>query len=310
MIDVRGLRKEYDGFVAVADLSFSLGEGEILGIVGPNGAGKTTTLKMIATLIKPTAGRISIAGLDPMREEIEVKRRIGFLPEESPLYEQMTVKDYLIFFAELYGLDTSEALVKIEELLDMLSLSADGKRIGDLSKGMRRKVAIIRSLINDPDLLIYDEPTSGLDPMTSQQIIEFVLQLKEEKKTVIFSAHNLHQVERICDRVMIMKNGRVVASGTIGEIRDTWGKEGYILEFRSENDPPLSSLWKENGYYRVRCNGSDELGEVTRLVIENGGEVIRITPLTSTLEEIFLRVMDEYPVHEEMKENQAFTGNH
>ena len=180
MIDVRGLRKEYDGFVAVADLSFSLGEGEILGIVGPNGAGKTTTLKMIATLIRPTAGRISIAGLDPMKEEIEVKRRIGFLPEESPLYEQMTVKDYLIFFAELYGLDTSEALVKIEELLDMLSLSADGKRIGDLSKGMRRKVAIIRSLINDPDLLIYDEPTSGLDGMTADHRVRSAIEGGEE----------------------------------------------------------------------------------------------------------------------------------
>ncbi len=291
MIDVRGLRKEYGEFVAVDGLSFKVDDGEIFGIVGPNGAGKTTTLKMISTLIQPTEGKVIVAGFDTGRDEIEVKKRLGFLPEESPLYENMTVEDYLIFFSELYGINNQDALLRIDKLLSMLNLTSNGKRIGNFSKGMKRKVVIARSLLNDPEVLIYDEPTSGLDPMTSKQIIDFIHGLKKEKKTIIFSAHNLYQVEKVCDRVLIIKNGRAVAIGTVDEIRKQWGEESYFVEFTSDKLPE-GEVWRENGHFKIKCSGSREMNDVTRFVVENRGEVIKITPYESTLEDIFIKIVE------------------
>ncbi|MHC1573237.1 MAG: ABC transporter ATP-binding protein [Candidatus Syntropharchaeales archaeon] len=291
MIDVRGLRKEYGTFAAVDGLSFTVDEGEIFGIVGPNGAGKTTTLKMISTLIKPTEGRILVAGFDTGADEVEVKKRLGFLPEESPLYENMTVEDYLSFFSELYGIESNDAHLRIDKLLSMLNLPDNGNRIGNFSKGMKRKVVIARSLLNDPEVLIYDEPTSGLDPMTSKQIIDFIHRLKKERKTVIFSAHNLYQVEKICDRLIIMKNGKAVAIGTVDEIRERWGEQNYFVEFKSDKLPE-GDVWDENGHFKIKCSGNREMNDVTRFVIENRGELIRITPHESTLEEIFISVVE------------------
>ncbi|RLG33226.1 ABC transporter ATP-binding protein [Methanosarcinales archaeon] len=291
MIEVRELRKEYGKFVAVEGLDFTVEKGEIFGIVGPNGAGKTTTLKMISTLIQPTSGKVRIGGFDAIDDEIEVRKRLGFLPEESPLYENMTIDGYLLFFSELYGLEPQDALLKIDKLLSMLNLENNGKRLGNLSKGMKRKVVIARSLLNDPDVLIYDEPTSGLDPMTSKQIIDFIYEMKQEEKTIVFSAHNLYQVEKICDRILIMKNGRSVVIGTVDEIRKRWGEESYFVEFVSAN-PPQGDLWRENGHYKMKCRGSHEMNDVTRFILEHGGEILRITPYESSLEEIFIRVVE------------------
>jgi len=197
MIRVSGLRKTYGDFAAVVDSSFEVETGEIFGVVGPNGAGKTTTLKMLAGLIEPTAGSAEVAGFDA--EDPAMRHRLGFLPEESPLYEDMTPRSYLTFFADLYDVPRSTADDRIAETLDRLELEYRDRRIGDMSKGMKRKVAIARSLINDPDVLIYDEPASGLDPLTTNSVLEFTRELRADEKTVIFSAHNLYHVESVCD---------------------------------------------------------------------------------------------------------------
>lgn len=193
MIEVETLRKEYGSFTAVEGSSFSVSEGEVFGIIGPNGAGKTTTLKMLSGLIEPTAGSARVAGYDA--EDPEMRTRLGFLPEESPLYEDMTPLSYLSFFADLYDVPTDTATERIHRTLDRLELDHRERRLGDMSKGMRRKVAIARSLVNDPDVLIYDEPASGLDPLTTNYIIEFTRELSDSGKTVVFSAHNLFHVE-------------------------------------------------------------------------------------------------------------------
>ncbi|MBN2109897.1 MAG: ABC transporter ATP-binding protein, partial [Methanosarcinaceae archaeon] len=229
IIEVNGLKKEYGNFVAVEDLSFSIGRGEIFGIVGPNGAGKTTTLKMLSGLVRPSSGEITMKGLDMFRDHVEIKSFLGFLPEESPLYEGMSVDDYLMFFAELYGISRDVSRKRISGLLFDLSLNAGGKKIGDLSKGMKRKVAIARSLINDPDILIYDEPASGLDPMTSRYISDYVRSLKKTGKTIVFTAHNLYQVESLCDNILIMKDGKKIIQGTADRIREEYGKIQYRL---------------------------------------------------------------------------------
>jgi len=225
MISVADLRKTYGGFPAVVGSSFDVDAGEIFGVVGPNGAGKTTTLKMLAGLIEPTSGEVSVGGLAP--GDPEMRRGLGFLPEESPLYEDMTALSYLRFFADLYDVPRETADERVGAALDRLELEHRERRLGDMSKGMKRKVAIARSLVNDPDLLIYDEPASGLDPLTTNYVLEFTRELSDRGKTVVFSAHNLYHVESVCDRVVIMNRGEIVARGSVPEIRAEHGTTEY-----------------------------------------------------------------------------------
>ncbi len=293
IIEVNGLRKEYGDFVAVDDLSFSVGKGQIFGIVGPNGAGKTTTLKMLSSLVRPSTGSIYMKGLDVSKDAVEIKSFLGFLPEESPLYEGMGVEDYLLFFSELYCIPKDRAKKRIRELLFDLSLNADGKKIGDLSKGMKRKVAIARSLINDPDILIYDEPASGLDPMTSRYITDYVRSLKNSGKTIIFSAHNLFQVESLCDRILILKAGKLVTLGTAEEIRTEYGKIQYRLEFKVDaiDEYVVSEVKTVDGNYVVTTSDIDVVNQTTKWVASRGGDIVEMRTIVPSLEEIFLELM-------------------
>jgi len=225
MISVEGLRKEYGDFTAVAGSDFDVANGEVFGVVGPNGAGKTTTLKILSGLIEPSGGTATVAGYDV--EDPEMRSKLGFLPEESPLYEDMTPLSYLHFFADLYGVPRDVAAERVDSSLSRLDLDHRNRRLGDMSKGMKRKVAISRSLINDPEVLIYDEPASGLDPLTTNEVLKFVAELAADGKTVLFSAHNLYHVEDVCDRVIVMLEGEIVARGTVAEIRDTYGTTEY-----------------------------------------------------------------------------------
>jgi len=284
MIEAKGLRKEYGGFVAVEESTFSVAEGEVFGVIGPNGAGKTTTLKMLAGLLEPTAGEATVAGYDI--GETAMRQQLGFLPEESPLYEEMTAVSYLEFFADLYDVSPGVADQRIHETLDDLDLEHRNRQIGDMSKGMKRKVAIARSLINDPAVLIYDEPASGLDPLTTNYIIEFTEQLAREGKTVVFSAHNLFHVESICDRVVIMNDGAIVARGDLAALQAEYGETTYHIYTTVE----LEDTTPENGRHR-RTVGSMAAVEATREAAEAaGGRVVDIRTHESTLEEVFLNV--------------------
>jgi len=293
IIEVNGLRKEYGDFVAVDNLSFSVAKGQIFGIVGPNGAGKTTTLKMLSSLVRPSSGSIYMKGLDISRDAVAIKSFLGFLPEESPLYEGMGVEDYLMFFSELYCIPKDRAKKRIRELLFDMSLNADGKKIGDLSKGMKRKVAIARSLINDPDILIYDEPASGLDPMTSRYITDYVRSLKQSGKTIIFSAHNLFQVESLCDRILILKSGKLVTLGTAEEIRKEYGKIQYRLEFKVDDveEYVISEVRNVDDNYVVTTNDIDVVNQTTKWVASKGGDIVEMRTIVPSLEEIFLEIM-------------------
>ena len=208
MIQLTNVTKRYDDTTVVDNLNIQIEAGEIVGIIGHNGAGKSTTLKMIAGLVEPTSGEIRVMGRDIRKEGVKVKQQIGFLPEESPLYEAMTAQQYLLFFSELYRMPRQKALKRIDQLLTSLDLAEKTKLTGEFSKGMKRKTAIARALLHDPDLLILDEPNSGLDPLTSFFIINYLKTLKREGKTILLSAHNLFHVETICDRVGIIKNGK------------------------------------------------------------------------------------------------------
>jgi ABC-2 type transport system ATP-binding protein len=282
MIRVENLRKEYRGVVAVEDSSFSVESGEVFGIVGPNGAGNTTTLKMLSGLVEPTAGTATVAGYDAA--DAEMRRHLGFLPEESPLYEEMTAVSYLSFFADLYDVPGGVASERITAALDDLELDARDRPIGDMSKGMKRKVAIARSLVNDPDVLVYDEPASGLDPLTTNYILDFVRELADEGKTVVFSAHNLYHVEDVCDRVVIMSKGDVIASGTLGEIRESHG----TTEYRVFTSVEVDGAVRENGRYKRVVPDMGAVERIRTAAQDAGGEVIDIRTVEASLEDIFL----------------------
>jgi ABC-2 type transport system ATP-binding protein len=287
MIEARELRKEYGDFAAVEGSTFSVERGEVFGIVGPNGAGKTTTLKMIAGLIEPTEGSISVAGFGA--GETEMRYKLGFLPEESPLYEEMTARSYLHFFADLYDVPDDVAEERIHDTLDRLDLEHRDRKIGDMSKGMKRKVAISRSLINDPEVLVYDEPASGLDPLTTNYIIEFTSGLSEEGKTIVFSAHNLYHVETICDRVAIMNEGEIVAQGDLEKLQAEHGETTYHVYTTVEVPDSVA----ENGRYRRVVETMDGVEETRAAAQSAGGSVVDIRTEESSLEEVFLNVAED-----------------
>lgn len=290
MIVVEDLRKEYGGFVAVDGSTFTVESGEVYGIVGPNGAGKTTTLKMIAGLVEPTGGTVSVAGLNA--GDPEMRRNLGFLPEESPLYEEMTGRSYLHFFADLYDVPDDVAEERIQEALDRLDLEHRERKIGDMSKGMKRKVAIARALVNDPDVLVFDEPASGLDPLTTNYIVDFTRELAEEGRTVVFSAHNLFHVEDVCDRVAIMNHGEIIARGSLEEIRTNYGNTEYHV-FTSVEVP---GSVRKNGRHRRIVGEMADVEAVRSAAKESGGEIEDIRTVDPSLEDIFLEIAGESPI--------------
>ncbi len=291
MIEAEQLTKTYDGFVAVEDSTFTVEEGEIFGIVGPNGAGKTTTLKMLAGLIDPTAGDVRLNGAPP--DDPATRVDLGFLPEESPLYEDMTALSYLRFFADLYDVPREVADERIGDALDRLELDHRERRLGDVSKGMKRKVAIARSLVNDPSVLIYDEPASGLDPLTTNYVLEFTRTLAEAGKTVVFSAHNLYHVESICDRVLIMSRGEIIARGTIPEIRDAHGHTEYhVFTTVPVEGATRVDTAAESDRYRRTVADMDAVDAVRTAAQAAGGQVADIRTTEPSLEDIFLDLAD------------------
>ncbi|MFB6299819.1 MAG: ATP-binding cassette domain-containing protein [Halobacteriales archaeon] len=284
MIEAVELRKEYGSFVAVEGSSFDVADGEIFGLIGPNGAGKTTTLKMLAGLIEPTDGHATVAGYDVATQEM--RRHLGFLPEESPVYEEMTPRSYLRFFADLYDVEATVAEDRIESMLDRLELEYRDRPLGNVSKGMKRKVAIARSLVNDPDVLIYDEPASGLDPLTTNAIIEFVRELAAEDKTIVFSAHNLYHVESLCDRIAIMNDGRIVARGTLEEIQ---AKHGGV-EYHVYTSVPVDGSEPDGDRHRVIAESMDDVESIRATLAERDGELLDVRTREASLEDIFLAV--------------------
>ncbi len=293
MIAARELTKIYTKEPALDHITFDFKEGEIVGVIGHNGAGKTTLLKILSGLISPTSGELTVNGIDMVRDPDSIKAALGYLSEESRLYETMTVDDYLRFFGEIYGLDQGTITRRRTRLLAALSLESDGKKIGEFSKGMKRKVAIARSLMHNPSVLVYDEPTSGLDPMTSRYIIGFLRDLRNEKKTIILSAHNLFQVETICDKVMILRRGKMVAMGTMDELREMFGSISYTIMFRTGDILAIKEYREytfEGGLYKIAVDSIDELNTCTGIITTGGGRVERIESHYPSLEEMLVKV--------------------
>lgn len=220
IIETENLTKKYDDFTAVGNLSLKIGKGEIFGLLGPNGAGKSTTILMLMGLTEPNSGTVRVCGIDPVRQPIEVKKRVGYLPEDVGFYDDLTGFENLMYTAKLNGIKNWEAMEKSRQLLSRVGLQEQmEKKAGKYSKGMRQRLGLADVLMKNPEVIILDEPTLGIDPSGIREFLELIVKLsREDGITVLFSSHHLHQVQQVCDRVGIFVNGKLLAEGDISSL--------------------------------------------------------------------------------------------
>ncbi len=305
MIEVEHLTKRHPGRVAVSDANFKIAAGSVVGFVGPNGAGKTTTLRMIVGYLAPTGGVIRIGGLEVATHPMEVRRLIGYLPENCPLYPEMRVDEYLKFRARLKGVRGENLRSRLTEVKELCGLANDGRRlIGQLSKGYRQRVGLAESIIHEPKLLVLDEPTIGLDPNQTREIREMVTQLAK-RCTILLSTHHLAEVEAICSHAIFILSGRIVASDSIANLKS--GQMSSHRVFVAINGPPaaaLESLRAIPGVGEVKALGeegeasfvvsgqqdADLCGAIFRAVAGCGWTLSELRKIQPTLEEFYLAI--------------------
>lgn len=300
MIKVSGLTKDYGARRAIQNLNFDAQQGEIVGFLGPNGAGKTTTMRILTGYMPPTDGEAIVAGYDVVEESLEVRRRVGYLPETVPLYTEMVVFDYLKFMGDLRHIPNVDD--RVDEVLDMVGLvdRANGY-IGNLSKGMRQRVGLAQALLHRPEVLILDEPTIGLDPGQVVEVRELIREIGKER-TVLLSTHVLHEAQNICDRVLIINKGKIVAEDTTENLQARLiGAERVIVRVRGEADELADTIKQVKGVRGVEtkedgavefefASGKDLRPEVAKQVIKSGYDLLELRPLGMSLEEIFLEL--------------------
>jgi ABC-2 type transport system ATP-binding protein len=274
--------KAYRGTEVVREVDLELTPGRIVGLVGANGAGKTTTIKMLAGLVEPTRGEVELEGQPATTPW--ARRRVGLLTEASALYEEHTPREYLAFFADLYDVPRDIARERSNRVFDRLSLAPDAReqRIGTMSKGMRRKVAVARCLLHDPPVLVLDEPTSGLDPVTARELDAFVREQRDEGKAILLSAHDLAQVEALCDEVLVMHDGEVRLRGSVPELREAAGAKRYTV--RASVAFPGSSA--RGGAHEATLEDWAAVEDALDAVRDGGGEVLEVESALPGLDEV------------------------
>jgi len=303
MIQVDNLTKYYGDVAAIRDVSFSVDKGEILAFLGPNGAGKTTTMRILTAYMPPSAGSAQVAGYDVFNDSLEVRRRVGYMPETVPLYPEMTVRSYLDFAARLRGVDDRrkrvEAAMETCHVADYAEMA-----IGKLSKGYRQRVGLAQALIHDPEILILDEPTLGLDPKQIIEVRELIRGLGGER-TIILSTHILSEASQVCGRVVIINEGQIVAEDTPERLtaRLKGGERVYlqVSQPSAEVEAALQAIEgvatveaKGNGGYEIESVlGADRRAEIAAAIVEGGWGLLEIRPLGMSLEEIFLKLTTE-----------------
>ncbi|MGG6313916.1 ABC transporter ATP-binding protein [Paenibacillus macerans] len=263
VIELVQLTKKYGDATAVDHLNLSIARGEIFGLLGPNGAGKTTTILMILGLTEPTSGHARICGFDPTREALEVKRKVGYLPDDIGFYEDRTALDNLVYTARLNGVSAQEAAQRAEALLEKTGLSASaGKKVGAFSRGMRQRLGLADVLIKNPEVIILDEPTLGIDPEGVRELLALISSLsRDEKLTVLLSSHHLHQVQQICDRVGLFVQGRLIASGDIRTLSKQLDADGNVyveVGAKGWTDALARHISGLNGVLDIRYPGEGE----------------------------------------------------
>jgi ABC-2 type transport system ATP-binding protein len=318
IIEIKNLTKKYGDFTAVDQLSLSIGKGEIFGLLGPNGAGKSTTILMLMGLTEPSDGQVSVCGLDPVRQPTEVKKRVGYLPEDVGFYDDLTGFENLVYTAKLNGIPDREAAEKSRQLLTRVGLQEQmEKKAGKYSKGMRQRLGLADVLMKNPEVIILDEPTLGIDPSGIREFLDLIVKLsREDGITVLFSSHHLHQVQQVCDRVGIFVKGRLLAEGNIASLAgqlfsgSAFNVEARVASGDSATDTSEMSgfsheiltgeLKKIEGVENVSWNdytvniscSSDVTSEIARVIVSSGAGLASLNKKEYGLDDIYYRYFE------------------
>jgi ABC-2 type transport system ATP-binding protein len=305
MLEVKDLNKKFGNVQAVKNLTFDVKKGEVLGFLGPNGAGKTTTMRIITCFIPATSGTVKVSGLENTANDLEVRKRIGYLPENNPLYTDMKVIEYLKFVGEIRGLKGPKLASRIDEMFQVCGLMKMASRqTGKLSKGFQQRVGLAQAMLHNPDLLILDEPMSGLDPNQIVEIRQLIKHMGEEK-TVIYCSHILSEVAATCNRILIINEGAIVASGTPAELTSSMSRtNGYLLRVKADKEALRTKLSAIDGVTAVEIrdegewleanitSGSrEDVGEkIYKCVFENGWSLNELKHHSASLEDVFTQL--------------------
>ncbi len=311
MITVQGLTKRYARTLAVDHISFEVKKGQIVGFLGPNGAGKTTTMRILTCFLPPSEGSANVAGFDVLEQPLEVKRRIGYLPESPPLYQEMEVKEYLTFVGKLKGMSGASLAARVDEVAERCAVAdVRNKLIGKLSKGYRQRVGLAQAIIHNPDVLILDEPTAGLDPKQINETRDLIRGLAPDH-TILLSTHILPEVEQTCEQVLIINKGKLVATDSVHNLQArARGAESVMVEVEGRNGALDAQtiqhrLETVNGVSRVLLKDSREnrsvfeveslkdrfiRGDLARAIVESGWNLNELRASAMSLEEVFLQL--------------------
>lgn len=321
MIEVKGLTKRYGNFIAISNLNFSVKRGEIVGLLGPNGAGKSTTLRILSTFMAATSGTARVAGFDIFDQSEEVRKRIGYMPENNPLYTDMRVRDYLKFRARLKGLGIKESRERVDTVMGECDLTdVYRKMIGQLSLGYRQRVGLADALVSDPELIILDEPTLGLDPNQIRAVRQLIKNLGA-KHTVLISSHILHEVEMTCNRVVILNQGKILASDDTSHLQSIMGQAARIVAEVKAPLEDLKSAWKDfkgvaavdisaasGDFYRCvlsfGAEASDPREQIYEMAKENHWGLRELTMQRPSLEDVFVYLTRSQEEEEEEEEEE------
>ncbi|MBF0368453.1 MAG: ATP-binding cassette domain-containing protein [Magnetococcales bacterium] len=307
MIEVQGLTKEFGPHRAIEDITFSAEKGEVVGFLGPNGAGKTTTMRILTCFFPPTRGKASICGFDCFEDSLEVRRRIGYLPETVPLYRDMVVRDYLEFVGGIKGLSARDVKQNVNQVIDECGVEGVAhKRVSEISRGYRQRVGLAQALVNNPEVLILDEPTVGLDPRQILEIRKLIKNLAG-KRTVILSTHILPEVSMICGRVIIVNQGRLVAVDTPDNLTAQLQKSTRLrIRISGEPKEVMATLSQVSGVkevtadpaearcYLVKTTGDEGVGKrIAPAIINKGWDLIEMRADKMSLEEVFIKLVTQ-----------------
>jgi ABC-2 type transport system ATP-binding protein len=305
VIETNDLSKRYGQFVAVNSLNLAIEKGEVFGLLGPNGSGKTTTILMLLGLTEPSAGQVRVLGFDPVRQPLSVKSHVGYLPDQIGFYDGLTARENLSYIARLNGLTRKEATRRIEETVERMGLtSVLHKKVKTFSRGMRQRLGLAELLLKQPQIIIMDEPTLGLDPEAARMFLQIILGLKESGITVLLSSHLLHQVQEICDRVALFRQGSVVLTGTVGELAQRVLGGAYHIKLGVDGSPQTleSALRKLPGVVNVQFSAPDQIVleattdmrvEAASTVIHQGGKLKSLNIELPNLDEVYTHYFEE-----------------
>lgn len=303
MIETQGLTKRFGDFTAVDEVTLSVPEGEVLALLGPNGAGKTTTVRMLAAILKPTSGRATIAGYDTVTEAKAVRHVVGLLTELPGLYLRMRALHYLDFFGQLQGMSAKRRGQRSQELMERFEMwEAHNQRLGEYSKGMRQKLALIRAMLHDPQVLFLDEPTSAMDPHSAKLVRDSILDLRRDRRTIVVCTHNLPEAELLADRIAIIRRGEIIALGAPAELKARLLGDP-LLELRLVRPldgllPLISDLivveQRGDTWLRYRTTEPEKVNPtLLRRLAQENAEVITLSEVPRSLEDVYLKIVEQ-----------------